>query len=205
MRCRVTIGRFCRGAALVLALILNCGGATAAARKARFPMTQERLAARVEVFWKAWQAHDLHRIFLVYAPSYRRKTVEPAFYELTRGMLGIDPVEYKLSKIEMSKDGSRATLILDAQTVIPPLGQVPNKLVQHWVYEEGDWYKLMDSSSSPVPPPGRAQPAPTAEPPPSQQNAVTTPAEHSPAAPTSSQSPAALSPHERRSPTPLPR
>lgn len=154
-----------RAVASVL-VVTSAAAPVSAEPTGRHPMTAERLGARVDAFWKEWQAQNLHALFLLHAPSYRRKTNEASFYELTRGMLGITPVEYKVVGIELSKDGAHAKVTLDAQTIIPPLGQVPNKLIQQWTYERGDWYRLMPSPSAPAvsPPPSTPGPAPGARP-----------------------------------------
>ncbi len=143
-------------ALLLTAILAASPGCTTGAAKnlpPPAPMTRTHLTARVQEFWTAWQEHDLHRVFLLYAPSYRRKTSEPAFYEVTRGMLGIHPQEYEIQAVEMSEGGRAATVRIDSFAILPPLGRVPSRLEQRWVYEEGDWYRVMEPFSPPPPPP----------------------------------------------------
>ena len=143
-------------ALLLAALFAVSSGCTTGAAKnpgPHGPMTKTRLIDRVQEFWTAWQEHDLHRVFLLYAPSYRRKTGEPAFYEVTRGMLGIHPQEYEIREVEMSESGRAATVRIDSFAILPPLGRVPSRLEQKWVYEEGDWYRVMEAFSPPPPAP----------------------------------------------------
>lgn len=127
---------------------------------------RERLLGRVDGFWNAWKDGDLFRIFQLYAPSYRRKTSEAAFYELTRGMLAITPIDYEVAGIEWSDKGRRAVVTLGAHTVIQPFGSVPNRLLQLWVYEEGNWYRIMTPVQVPVQAPVQTPPvgAPPSEP-----------------------------------------
>ena len=143
--------------ALVLAAMVaasnGCTTGVAQNPGSHAPMTRTRLIARVKEFWTAWQEHDLHRVYLLYAPSYRRKTNEPAFYEVARGMLGIHPQEYEIQGVEMSEGGRAATVRIDSFAVLPPLGRVPSRLEQKWVYEERDWYRVMEPYSPPLPAP----------------------------------------------------
>lgn len=114
--------------------------------------TRERLVVRIEQFWKAWQLRNLHQVYLLFAPSYRKDTPETAFYEVTRGMLNISPVAYTIAKIEIDADRRKATAVLDAKSVVLPLGEVPNTLTMRWVYEEGDWYREMTPQEPIIPP-----------------------------------------------------
>lgn len=151
--------------AAVLVVGMGCASRTSSKQAPPpSPMTKERLAIRVAEFWTAWQEHDLHRVFLLYSPSYRRKTTEPAFYEVTRGMLGINPQEYEIKAVEMSDGGRSAKVSIDSFAIIPPVGRVLSKLEQKWVYEEGDWYRVMDPFSSPPSPPPGAVAQPSASP-----------------------------------------
>ncbi len=136
---------------LLLAAVPASGGGQQPPRKAgsragdaaTANATRERVVVRVEQFWKAWQERNLHQVFLLFAPSYRKGTTETAFYEVSRGLLNITPVSYKIEKIEVAPDRRRAVAHLDARSVILPFGEVPNKLVMEWVYEQGDWYREM--------------------------------------------------------------
>jgi hypothetical protein len=140
-------------------------------QKATAAQSDERLAKRVDEYFKAWQAQDLHQVFLLYAPSYRKTTTEMAFYEITRGMIGTSPLEYKIAKITRSADNRKAAVTVNARQMIPPLGVVPSRLDFNWVFEAGDWYKLMDPPSGvPQPPPSppdrptSTSPSPAAQP-----------------------------------------
>jgi hypothetical protein len=151
--------------------------AAAPADPPKHPMTQERLLVRVDAQWNAWKAMNLHGVFMLYAPSYRNTTSELAFNEYAKGMLGIRPLEYKIGKIVLSENGSKAMVHLDAQTDLPPFGTVPNKLVQLWAYEQGDWWRLIDPPAFPTGPPPTGVTDPMGGLPPATPGRVTSPLE----------------------------
>ena len=159
----------------VCAAMVSVAAAPSAAKKQ--PMTQERLLVRVDEQWNAWKGMNLHGVFMLYAPSYRNTTSELAFNEYAKGMLGIRPLEYKIGKVEMSENGAKATVHLDAKTDVPPFGVVPNKLVQLWAYEQGDWWRLIDPPAFPTAPPATSVKDPMGGLPPPTGGAVTSPLE----------------------------
>ena len=78
-------------------------------------------------------------------------------------MLSIAPIDYTVGNVEWLDQNRKATVTLDAHSSIPPLGTVPNRIVQTWVYEKGDWYRdKIALETSPVAPAGGRGGAPGA-------------------------------------------
>lgn len=147
-------GQFLTGAVLVASLMAPQAMSKALAQSGK-QAREARLVLRVDTLWKAWKSMNLHGVFLLYAPSYRRTTTEVAFMEYVRGMLAITPVDYRIVRIEIFDSGRRARVELDAHTDMAPVGRFRNQLVQYWTLEAGDWYRTVDPPSSPSPADGQ--------------------------------------------------
>ena len=128
MQIQRIVKRFWQRQAPVLTIILIGIGSLAA-------VAGEPLEQRVQRYWEARVANDLHTVYRLESGALPGGGLTPDQYRRLGGL----PVR-EVEVVETKVEGDQAKVKVKGQVGVGSLGWMPQVLTQQWVLIDGEWY-----------------------------------------------------------------